>query len=316
MHVANRDSEDEDGDDGDEDMFLGAEDGRQNLAFSLDTNGYDGVLGLTADGAKVLRTGNKGLGVWDVSSRGMRDKANFTSIESKIFANVGVWSKHPSHNKRRCVASAGRSFLVSSADVETGQVAARYVGQNTRVNTFATGKEDPHNFLTASCDGAVRFYDSRLPAPIYAIEHASGDNIQSVLYENIGGHPFIIIGGYQSQQIKIWDARRRAPLYQLSTGNNAVEALAWDSSRNHLFAATDCQYLGYNGTAFGYREARLGDDEDGGDMAWPKKAWHDEKSFGYPFDCGSHRLIRYSFKTEPDTKVLPEYGEAQQGSFW
>ncbi|KZV60414.1 WD40 repeat-like protein [Peniophora sp. CONT] len=315
--VAGSDSDDSDSedeyDDDDDDVILGAQDGQDKLAFSLKTTGYEGVLGLTADGAKVLRTGSKGIGVWDIPSRSAGREAHFTSIDSKAFANVGVWAEHPSSSHQRLIASGESSFFVSSADVETGQVMARYVGHNHGVNAFATGKEDPHNFLTASSDGAVRFYDSRLPAPIFAIEQASGDDLQAALYEHIGGHPFIIIGGNKSQQVKIWDARTRTPLYRLSTGNNAVQALAWDGSRNHLFAATDCEYLGYHGTAFGYREAEFGDEDDDyyEEMAWPEKAWHDENSFGYPFDCGSHRLIRYSFKTEPDTKVLPEYGQAQ-----
>ena len=106
-----------------------------------------------------------------------------------------------------------------------------------------------------------------------------------------------MIGGYKSEQIKIWDARARASVYKLSTGNNAVQALAWHHTQNQLFAATDCEYLGYHGTAFDYRQAHFGNgnedeeeyDDDNG-FTWPKKAWHDEKSFGHPFDCGSHRL--------------------------
>lgn len=110
----------------------------------------------------------------------------------------------------------------------------------------------------------------------------------------------IIIGGKQSQQIKVWDARARKALYELSTGNNVVEGLAWDPARNELFAATECTNRGYHGTSFNYRPARFGGgggdddddeyDEDDDDRAWPTNAAHTETSFGYPFDAGDHSL--------------------------
>ncbi|VDC05496.1 unnamed protein product [Peniophora sp. CBMAI 1063] len=87
-----------------------------------------------------------------------------------------------------------------------------------------------------------------------------------------------------------------------------------DSSRKQLFAATSWDHLKADGTllATGYRKARFGlGDGHRPEMAWPRKAYHDEESFGYPFDCGTHRLIRYSFKAEPNTPVLPEYGHAR-----
>ncbi|VDC05494.1 unnamed protein product [Peniophora sp. CBMAI 1063] len=288
-------------DDEQEQLYSEDADRQRRPTFFLQAKDYGGVLDLTADRTKVLRSGRNGLGVWDVSSLDPSGIANFNSIASSAFSEVHTWSRHPSDQHQRLVAGSNRSCRVSSADIETGKAVMHYVGQNTGVGALAVGKDDPHNFFTASAEGGVRFYDSRTPAPIYVLQHAGGDNIQSLLYEHIGGHPFIIIGGNQSQQIKIWDARARAPLYQLSTGNNAVETLAWDGERNQLYAATNCQYLGYDGSFFGYRGAHFGDeDDDGGDWRWPREAWHDEKSFGHPFDCGSHRLIRYSFKSEPN----------------
>ncbi|VDC05495.1 unnamed protein product [Peniophora sp. CBMAI 1063] len=289
----------------------------KKVVFALDTKGYQGILGLADDGAKVLRTGSAGLGVWDVSSTSKDgSQVSFTSVKSEAFAdiaNFGVMAEHPSNARERLVGSCEYAYFVSSVDIDSGRVAARYVGHNRGVTAFASSRDDPHSFVTASSDGGVRFYDARMAAPTYAIQHLEGgDNIQSVLYEHIGGHPFIIIGGSKSQQIKIWDASARAPLYELSTGNNTVEALAWDGSRNQLFAATSCEYLGHYGTAFDYRQARFGEDVPRHwEKAWPKQAYHNEESFGHPFDCGSHRLLCYCFKVEPDTSVLPKYGDAQ-----
>ena len=298
---SSEDSEDQD----DDDVILGGQDEDKRVAFSFSAEGYEGALGLASGGEKLLRTGKKGLGVWKVPSRGMGGKTHFVSLVSPAFASVEVMAEHPSHARQRLVATCSGSYFVSSADIETGLVTSRYVGHNREVTAFATSADDSNNFITASSDGGVRFYDSRLPAPIYAIEHSHAENLQTVLYEHIGGYPcellvllamwwlmldaVIIIGGFKSQQVKIWDARGRNPLYELSTGNNVVEVLAWDRSRNQLLAATDCEYLDFHGSSFDYREADFGDDSSG-DMAWPEKAYHDEESFGYPFDCGSHRL--------------------------
>ncbi|KZV60387.1 hypothetical protein PENSPDRAFT_694312 [Peniophora sp. CONT] len=285
----------------------------KKLAFTLNNNSYRGLLAVTTKGAKVLRTGREGLGIWDVSCLGVGSEPVFTSLKSDAFAEVaekGTWAEHPSDFRQRLVGSCDHAYFVSSVDIESGRVASRYVGHSREVSDFASSKNDSYGFVTASGDGGVRFYDSRMPAPIYAIAHLDGDPIQSVLYEHIGGHPFFIIGGYKSQQVKVWDARGRAPLYELSTSNNGVAALAWDGARNQLFAATHCDYLGIVGEIIGSRPARVR--QGRGDMMWPRLTYHKEEGFGYPFDCGSHRLLSYSFRSEPDTRVLPEYGNTRQ----
>ncbi|KAI0058823.1 hypothetical protein BV25DRAFT_1993944 [Artomyces pyxidatus] len=72
-----------------------------------------------------------------------------------------------------------------------------------------------------------------------------------------------------------YDVRAKAPLYELSTGNNyGVNALAWDGQRNALYAGTECSYIDRMGRTFGYcrgefpkpkrgtKRARPTDDED------------------------------------------------------
>lgn len=86
---------------------------------------------------------------------------------------------------------------------------------------------------------------------------------------------------------------------------------------------------------------RTEDQEDGDnddyEKCWPAPAWHFEDYYEYPFDSGNHRIcksarqlftewrhlqwfgdpVRYAFKENPDTSVLPEYGDAGVGeSFW
>jgi len=111
----------------------------------------------------------------------------------------------------------------------------------------------------------------------------------------------------------MWDIRARTAVYELATGNNAVVALAWDSARTSLYAATECRYVDRMGSHHDYRKAEipksrktLSGGEDDGEVEdqdeeyedeeasfgkkWPKKANHSEDHFGYPFDAAGHRL--------------------------
>jgi hypothetical protein len=45
--------------------------------------------------------------------------------------------------------------------------------------------------------------------------------------------------------------------YELSTGNNSVENLAWDPTRNALYATTECKYIDRMGNHHGYRKAKV-----------------------------------------------------------
>lgn len=132
----------------------------------------------------------------------------------------------------------------------------------------------------------------------------------------------------------MWDVRARTPVYELATGNNQVNSLAWDSDRNCLYAATECWYQDRYGYHHDYRISKrwqteyLDKDDRESDIAWPKQAWHDEYYFGYAFDAGEHRICqsfwsfdrrtitdiksldRYAFKEDPDRSKMPEYGSA------
>jgi hypothetical protein len=126
----------------------------------------------------------------------------------------------------------------------------------------------------------------------------------------------------------MWDIRARGSVYELATGNNAVADMVWDSERNVLYAATECNYIDRMGSHHDYRTAKLpkwqkaaearemwgnnddndidmdesedksenddddddNDDEDDDERCWPKHAHHTEGYFGYMFDAGDHTL--------------------------
>ncbi len=124
--------------------------------------------------------------------------------------------------------------------------------------------------------------------------------------------------GSRSQNIKVWDVRAGAAVYELGTGNTIVHALSWDAKRNALYATTECDYLDRLGYTHGYRPAHIPgwakyepeetkltsgspvddddydseEDEDYGDGRhnWPDMAPHDEMFFGYAYDAGDHSL--------------------------
>jgi hypothetical protein len=115
----------------------------------------------------------------------------------------------------------------------------------------------------------------------------------------------VFTGTGRAEQIKMWDIRARTPVYELATGNNQAQSLAWDSNRNYLYAATECIYQDRMGNHHGYRHAKkrkYDDDDDDDDeyedyevdgRSWPENAWHNEDYFGYTFDAGEHRICMF-----------------------
>lgn len=108
----------------------------------------------------------------------------------------------------------------------------------------------------------------------------------------------LFTGSDAKEQIKVWDIRARATVYELATGNNAVQALAWDSKRSTLYAATQCMYWD-RGTPRGYKRVKIPqwarlDPEGKGESSvhWPMRAHHGEKDFGYAFDAGKHGVSK------------------------
>ncbi|KAJ7056197.1 WD40 repeat-like protein [Mycena amicta] len=345
---------------------------------TLMSNEFSNAILLREGGARVFRSGRRGMAIWDVTSlpthgrqgtkiigKKMRRDSDFgsrddtediersegtlptTTMDGKPVANIVVAENHPNGGSQILGvhrADHRGATSVAAVDLETQQFAMRYLGHGADINGIATtsGDGDPNGFVTVASDGGVRLYDVRQPTPQFAIEHGD-EKLHAALYEYIGGQPFIIYGTLKSQQIKVWDVRNRAPLYELATGNNSVSDLAWDAPRQTLLAVTECDSMDRNGTVHDYRWARIrkhgqewlrtdGEENDDENMeeddsdedsqgsedydeeyGWPNDAWHNEKSFGVAFDAGDHRIFRYQFKSDANPKILPEYGQATPG---
>ncbi|THH34104.1 hypothetical protein EUX98_g17 [Antrodiella citrinella] len=254
-----------------------------------------------------------------------------------------TWSLLPNGHM---IVSPKNKYSCWTADLESGlKPVTKFIGHGGPVSGFSTSPQDPNSFLTSSDDGLARLFDIRQPLPSISFDcGSSSERLRSALYVYVEGLPLVITGGMKSECITVWEPRMKTALYTLATGNNSVSSLAWDAPRSTLFAATECEYMDrlgyhhdyrpakiprspYNKTAFGewYGEKEHSDDdenmededdaddedEDDDEHFWPERAYHDEDAFGYTFDSGDHRLFRYKFGVDVDSKEVPEYGDAR-----
>ncbi len=118
-----------------------------------------------------------------------------------------------------------------------------------------------------------------------------------------------------------WDLRagRAQALYELSTGNTRVQALAWHQATNSLLAACESVYSDRHGN--NHRDdwsggSDEGDDEDegeeggGGGRWWPKRAKHDRKDFKAYWTEADSCVVQYRFSGEPKQEVPESEGPA------
>ncbi|KAI4528798.1 hypothetical protein K525DRAFT_183160 [Schizophyllum commune Loenen D] len=246
-----------------------------------------------------------------------------------------------------------RSTVVARDLQVQGKITQRYIGHGGDVHSITSSDADTSAFLTSASDGIVRLFDIRQPLPQLSIDSGEGsERTYSSLYVHVDGIPVIFTGGtHKTQSIKVWDPRAKKLVYELATGNNAVHSLAWDAPRATLYAATECDAMDRMGYRHDYRQARVRDfkihdrrgqppepqssqeskgkgkgnemdvdaedeedEEDyGHDRGWPDRSSHNEDYFGYPWDCGYHRLIRYKFGLDANPKVVPAYGDVPPG---
>ncbi|CAE6469282.1 unnamed protein product [Rhizoctonia solani] len=232
-----------------------------------------------------------------------------------------------------CAAKARKwgSYSCIVIDLETGKTASRYLGHGDEATVLSVSPSEPQLFLTACADGFARLFDLRRPLPVITLDACNQrESCESAALAMPDGIPTVFTGTTKSEHIRLWDIRARACVYELSTGNNAVESLAWDVRNNCLYAATQCDNMNSFGSTDNYRYAEIPkrprssqddeadeDSDDDGDLptddvrCWPNNAWHVENYFGYLYDAGEPVILRYTFKEDPNPLVLPQYGHAR-----
>ncbi|CAE7057717.1 unnamed protein product [Rhizoctonia solani] len=232
-------------------------------------------------------------------------------------------------------SNGGGSYSCIGIDLEVAKTTTYYLGHGAGVSDFSVSLADPQLFLTACNDGFARLYDARRPLPVVTFDACRQNEFcGGITLAHPNGVPIVFTGAHRGEQIKVWDVRARACVYELATGNNAVQSLAWDAQNNCLYAATECAYMDRLGYHHDCRYAKIpksqmpeefredyeDDDDDyfeDEERCWPKLAWHKEDYFGYLYDAGDHLVLRYAFKEDPNISVVPQYGDGSiRGGYW
>jgi len=337
---------------------------------TLKSDGFEGPIVITSDGSRIIRSGKNQAAVWKIDDLETHGESGEDRIGKGRISIEDTWRDEPGENIERSTGSKPHSTIefqygdtglkgvprvwhlrpgtsqvlsgfVSSSrcallDLESGKVASQYLGHSEEISHFSTSPGDPSLFLTTAQDALVRLYDYRHPLPVLSIDMASDERITAAVLCHPDSTPLVFTGGTRSEQICLWDLRAKSIVYELATGNNIVESLAWDAEYHTLYALTDCTNQTRMGDHMGYRKYRdpskkaksardnadkMDEDDDSGEeedfdddddeeQCWPEKAAHDEGYFGYDFDCGEPRLLRYKFKADADPTEVPIYGNA------
>ncbi|KAI0719179.1 hypothetical protein C8T65DRAFT_637110 [Cerioporus squamosus] len=357
---------------------------RGKNVHTLNSKAYTGPIA-ALPGGRIARAGIGSVAIWDIDrlathkggkrvGRGKFDTEHSwrenefdeielsTGSEPTTVVNLdrdvghliapGTWQHHEPTGRMLVGESGKRTqghYGCFVLDLEHGgKKAMRFLGHGGHVQQFSVSAGDPNVFATAGGDGYARLFDVRHPLPVMTFDHGRCKEFcMTVELIHPDGVPVLFSTGSRSQNIKVWDVRAGAAVYELGTGNTIVHAFSWDAKRNALWATTECDYLDRLGYTHGYRPARIPgwakyepeetkptsrpavdddddydseEDEDYGDGRhnWPDMAPHDEMFFGYAYDAGDHSLRKCRYTEDPDPKELPEYGDARLDGdgFW
>ncbi|KZO99499.1 hypothetical protein CALVIDRAFT_553381 [Calocera viscosa TUFC12733] len=303
---------------------------------TLDTSEVSGPIGSMANGSIILRPGKKTVAVWNmdkIATHGpngtkiVGKKLNLEELEdidetaavepssgSKpnrmirleadiARARIKTWANAPlALSRTSFICGFQDEFRCMQVDMETGKIGGRYIGHGAAITSIGSYADDPHSFLTTARDGVVRLYDVRQPTPSFAA-YTTDETVLGAALASCDGQPLLFVGGTKTELVTCWDVRSRKPLYELSTGNNQVTGLAWNSSAQCLYAATSCPHVDAQGNPIETRKLR--NVQNAGARKWPKKAFHNEKFFGAPYDASGHRLYRYAFKPSAAASIIP-----------
>jgi len=225
---------------------------------------------------------------------------------------INVWNTHPSKSGTLFCGQESLHAL-AMVDLERGGIlSSKFLGHGGRITGITTSPTaDPNVFCTGCDDGLARLFDVRQQLPVLTVEGDPNDGSCCATFVHPDGIPVIFTGARRrSECIRTWDVRARAAVYELATGNNAVDGLAWDSTRNTLYALTSCLGVDRMGYHHDYRPANFregneatdedgdedddeDDDEGDDDRYWPGKAYNPELYFEYGFDAGEHRVCKW-----------------------
>ncbi|QRW11836.1 WD40 domain protein [Ceratobasidium sp. AG-Ba] len=195
----------------------------------------------------------------EVVSKTLSSPATHMKFASELDQPISRWIPLPQAPSTMLCHAEPYDCLTIDLE-QQGKVTSRYLGHGGKITGFSASESDPQAFLTTCHDGLARLYDLHTALPVLTFDLGQrGDTCKSALLI----HPDSITSS-RAEQIKMWDVRARTSVYELATGNNAVTSLAWDSSNNALYAATERNYYDYRHARKLREESEYSDSDENG----------------------------------------------------
>ncbi|KAF6253262.1 hypothetical protein COO60DRAFT_434032 [Scenedesmus sp. NREL 46B-D3] len=237
-----------------------------------------------------------------------------------------------------CSALYPHTNIVISYDLETQRAKRLLVGHLGEIMDISPAPASwhgaPHVFATASRSGDVKIWDVRSRGGAAAVTLGSASDRGMLAVALVAGSSsssgsgssrlgagLCCFAGGLSQSVWAWDVRggQGQALYELSTGNLDVSALAWHEPSSSLIASCDSSYEDRMGGCYREDFERVGggsgggDDEDEDDDEsfdederwWPNKATHGAKDFPAYFAKSRSAVLCYTFSSSPSQQVPP-----------
>ncbi|KAF2458316.1 U5 snRNP complex subunit [Lineolata rhizophorae] len=121
----------------------------------------------------------------------------------------------------RAIFSASADTHLAAWDAETGQRLRRYVGHEEIVNCLDVAKRGEEILLSGSDDGYIGLWDARQKEAISFLE--TPFPVTALALSEAGNELYT---GSIDNDVKVWDVRKRAPVYALLGHADTVTSLA------------------------------------------------------------------------------------------
>ncbi|KAJ6627741.1 hypothetical protein B0H10DRAFT_2210258 [Mycena sp. CBHHK59/15] len=283
----------------------------------LSSPGCAGPLYFSAASCLLIRAGKNFAWVWGPECLQTRTQGSAiikpTGMIKWFDPNMSprVWHPHPNLPTNMLACLEGDSEIVDLS----GKTGMRYLGHGGKPTGFSTSDGDPNVFLTAASDGYAQLFNTRMNLPVLSLRAGTINGRCAGLLIHPDGVPIVFTGAFEDQVIRLWDVRMRKMVYELSTGNNGVSGMTWDTARSTLYAVTtnpstveqDKDRKAWNAlhpTLADNPEGALGQTESISKI-WPTNPAHPADYFCHQFNEGSHRIFQYAFKEWPDPSIPP-----------
>jgi len=144
-----------------------------------------------------------------------------------FFSSFGkTWFPFFSHLVSACTDKTGSIW-----DAKTGERIKKLRGHTALVNACAAATKSPALFSTASDDGTIKLWDSRVRIPVDSLSNTY--QVTSVCFAQ--GDEQLFTGGIDNV-IKVWDLRKKVVAYSLVGHTDTVTSLRLSPDGTNLLS--------------------------------------------------------------------------------